>query len=124
MPQQQSVAEADGSEVDSQGVRRVSAGTITVFTKFGAHASPGHGFGSIDGLLASKPGDAEPVFKLYARLFKNAAVGKCLTNHATGVFLKENEFMDRYRVDLASEQPRYRVWNSGYHQQLRAFFSA
>ena len=62
------------------------------------------------------------IFPLYDRLFKGRTVGECLVHQTTGVFLKEGEFMDRYRSDLADEQKR--VWNSGCHQQLRAFFSA
>jgi hypothetical protein len=119
-----------GSENQEGAVKRISAGTVTVFTKFDAHAAGsvrgerGRGLGSICGLLSSKPGDHRGVFELYNRLFKGATVGECLVKRTTGVFLKESEFMDQYRSNLAAEHPRFRVWNSGYHQQLRAFFSA
>ena len=123
---QQPVTGGVGSEEQQGAVRRVSAGTVTVYTKFDAHdARGGRGFGSINGLLASKPGDHVSVFELYNRLFRGATVGDCLVKRTTGVFLKESEFMDQYRSKLKVElDHRHRVWNSGYHQQLRAFFFA
>ena len=100
--QQPPVMEA-GSENQEGAVKRISAGTVTVFTKFDAHAAGsvrgerGRGLGSICGLLSSKPGDHRGVFELYNRLFKGATVGECLVKRTTGVFLKESEFMDQYR---------------------------